>query len=133
DSEESLGPSMVIQRGLLAPDTVWWGGITAFAIGAAFGLVLVVLCGWPLLVIGIFSIAAGYYYTATPVALAYAGLGEITVFIFMGPVIVLGAYYVMALHFSWTAFVASIPIGFLVAGILHANNIRDIESDRLHR
>jgi 1,4-dihydroxy-2-naphthoate octaprenyltransferase len=50
----------------------------------------------------------------------------------MGPVIVMGAYYVMALHFSWTALWASIPLGFMVAGILHANNIRDIESDRAH-
>src|SRR5258705_9353001 len=38
DSEQSLGPSMVIQRGLLTPDQVWRGGIVAFAIGAAIGL-----------------------------------------------------------------------------------------------
>ncbi len=132
DSEESLGPSMVIQRGLLAPDQVWRGGIAAFAIGAALGLVLVYLCGWPILAIGIPSVAAGYFYTARPVALAYVALGELTVFLFMGPAIVVGAYYVMALHFTWGALLASIPLGFLVAGILHANNIRDIDSDRVH-
>ncbi len=132
DSSESLGPSLVIQHGLLGAEQVWWGGIVAFSIGAAIGLVLVYLCGWPILALGIPSIAAGYFYTATPVALAYAGLGELTVFIFMGPVIVMGAYYVMALSFSATALWASIPLGFLVSGILHANNIRDIESDRVH-
>src|SRR5579885_716683 len=132
DSEESLGPSMVIQRGLLAPDQVWRGGIAAFAIGAALGLVLVYLCGWPILAIGIPSIAAGYFYTARPVALAYIAMGELTVFIFMGPAIVVGSYYVAALHFTWGALVASIPLGFFVAGILHANNIRDIDSDRIH-
>jgi 1,4-dihydroxy-2-naphthoate octaprenyltransferase len=92
----------------------------------------VYLCGWPILAIGIPSIAAGYFYTAAPVSLAYIGLGELTVFLFMGPAIVIGAYYVMALSFSWTALWASVPLGFLVAGILHANNIRDIESDSLH-
>jgi 1,4-dihydroxy-2-naphthoate polyprenyltransferase len=132
DSSESLGPSLVIQHGLLRPDQVWRGGVAAFAIGAAIGLVLVYLCGWPILALGIPSIAAGYFYTASPVALAYAGLGELTVFIFMGPVIVMGAYYVMALQFSAGALWASIPLGFLVSGILHANNIRDIESDRAH-
>jgi 1,4-dihydroxy-2-naphthoate octaprenyltransferase len=132
DSPDSLGPSQVIQRGLLTPAQVWWGGIAAFGIGAALGLVLVYLCGWPVLLIGIPSIAAGYFYTASPVSLAYVALGELTVFIFMGPVIVLGAYYVIALGFSWPALAASIPIGFLVAGILHANNIRDIDSDRAH-
>jgi 1,4-dihydroxy-2-naphthoate octaprenyltransferase len=132
DSADSLGPSLVIQQGLLSAGEVWWGGIAAFGIGAVFGLLLVKLCGWPILLIGIPSIAAGYFYTAAPLSLAYAGLGELTVFIFMGPVIVLGAYYVSAMSFSWTALIASVPVGFLVAGILHANNIRDIDSDRLH-
>ena len=132
DSSESLGPSMVIQRGLLAPEQVWRGGIIAFAIGALLGLLLVYLCGWPILAIGIPSIAAGYFYTARPIALAYVALGELTVFLFMGPVIVVGTYYVMALRFTWGAVLASVPLGFLVAGILHANNIRDIENDRLH-
>jgi 1,4-dihydroxy-2-naphthoate octaprenyltransferase len=132
DSNESLGPSMVIQRGLLTPEQVWRGGIVAFAIGAMLGMTLVYLCGWPILAIGIPSVAAGYFYTATPVSLAYIGLGELTVFLFMGPAIVLGAYYVMALTFSWSALWASVALGFLVAGILHANNIRDIETDALH-
>src|SRR5215472_9165601 len=132
DSSESLGPSMVIQRGLLAPEQVWRGGLIAFAIGAVLGLVLVYLCGWPILAIGVPSVAAGYFYTARPIALAYVALGELTVFLFMGPVIVVGAYYVMALHFTWGALLASLPLGFLVAGILHANNIRDIDSDIIH-
>ncbi len=132
DSEQSLGPSMVIQRGLLSADEVWRGGIAAFAVGALMGLVLVYLCGWPILAIGIPSVAAGYFYTASPVSLAYVALGELTVFIFMGPAIVMGAYFVMAMHFSWAAWWASMPLGFLVAGILHANNIRDIESDTRH-
>jgi 1,4-dihydroxy-2-naphthoate octaprenyltransferase len=132
DSEQSLGPSMVIQRGLLSADQVWRGGIVAFAIGALMGLVLVYQCGWPILAIGIPSVAAGYFYTASPVSLAYMALGELTVFIFMGPAIVVGSYFVMAMHFSSSAIWASIPLGFLVAGILHANNIRDIESDTRH-
>jgi 1,4-dihydroxy-2-naphthoate polyprenyltransferase len=132
DSEQSLGPSMVIQRGLLSADQVWRGGIAAFSIGASIGLALVYLCGWPILAIGIPSVAAGYFYTASPVSLAYVALGEATVFLFMGPAIVMGAYFAMALHFSAAALWASIPLGFLVAGILHANNIRDIDSDTRH-
>jgi 1,4-dihydroxy-2-naphthoate octaprenyltransferase len=61
--------------------------------------------------------------------LGYAALGEATVFIFMGPVMVLGAYYAETLHFAWQAFVASLPIALLVAAILHANNLRDIDTD----
>ncbi len=132
DTAESMGSSKVIQQGLLSPEEVWWGGIMAFAIGAAAGLVLVYLCGWPILVIGLASIAAGYFYTAWPAALGYMALGELTVFIFMGPVIVVGAYYVAALRFAWQPLVASLPIAFLVAAILHANNVRDIDMDVLN-
>ena len=132
DSHASLGPSMVIQRGLLTPEQVWRGGIVAFGLGAILGLALVYLCGWTILAIGIPSVAAGYFYTATPVSLAYIGLGELTVFLFMGPAIVLGAYYVMALTCSWSALWASVALGFLVSGILHANNLRDIDTDALH-
>src|SRR5258708_33995937 len=41
DSEQSLGPSMVIHRGLLTPEQVWRGGVVAFAFGAMLGMVLV--------------------------------------------------------------------------------------------
>ena len=132
DLEQTLGPSMAIQRGLLSPEQVWRGGVVAFGLGAAIGLILVYLAGWPILWLGIPSVLAGYFYTAKPVALAYVALGEVTVFIFMGPVIVLGTYFVMAGSFSWTALWASIPLGFVVAGILHANNIRDIDTDTRH-
>src|SRR3984957_5603642 len=118
DSEQSLGPSMVIQRGLLSADQVWRGGIAAFVIGAAIGLVLVYLCGWPILAIGIPSVAAGYFYTASPVSLAYVALGELTVFIFMGPAIVMGAYFVMAMNFSAAALWGAITLGFLDAGVV---------------
>ncbi len=124
------GPSMVIQRGLLSPQEVYWGGVGAFALGSALGLGLVYLCGWPILALGLCSVLAGYFYTARPVSLAYKAWGEATVFVFMGPVIVLGAYYVQRQGFALNPLLLSLPIGFLVAAILQANNIRDLESDR---
>jgi 1,4-dihydroxy-2-naphthoate octaprenyltransferase len=130
DGPHSLGPSGVIQRGLLSPRAVLTGGIVCFAAGSALGLVLVALVGPALLWLGLASVAAGFFYTAAPVSLAYIGLGEVTVFLFMGPAIVMGASYVQVEHWSWTAFVVSLPVAFLVTGILHANNMRDIESDR---
>lgn len=129
---ESFGPSLAIQRRLLTPDQVWYGAIAAFAIGSAIGLVLTYLCGWPVLLIGVLSVAAGYFYTAEPISLAYYALGDVTSFIFLGPAIVLGAYYVMALKFTWGVAAASISIGMLGSGILQANNLRDIESDHIH-
>lgn len=130
DTPETLGPSQVIQRGLLTADEVYWGGIVAFAVGSLFGLILVGLCGWPILALGVVSVLAGYFYTANPVSLAYIALGEATVFVFMGPVIVVGAYYVQREAFALTPLLISLPVGCLVAAILQANNIRDLASDK---
>ncbi|MGH2587596.1 MAG: prenyltransferase, partial [Dehalococcoidia bacterium] len=68
-------------------------------------------------------------YTARPLALGYRALGEVTVFLFMGPVIVVGAAYVQVEGWSTTAFLLSIPVGLLVTAILHVNNIRDMADD----
>lgn len=130
DNAESLGQSGVIQREMLSARAVLAGGIAAFAFGAVVGLVIAAMTGWPVLALGLASVAAGYFYTASPFSLAYRGLGEVVVFTFMGPVIVVGAYYVQTQSWAWEPFVASLAIGLLVAAILHANNVRDIENDR---
>ncbi len=127
---QQAGPSMVIQRGLLSERTVLGSGVLCLLIGAVIGFYLVSKSGLGLLVPGLLSVAAAYFYTARPVALAYLALGELTVFFFMGPMIVLGAYYVQTATVSWEAFLMSLPVALLVTSILHANNLRDIHRDR---
>jgi 1,4-dihydroxy-2-naphthoate polyprenyltransferase len=129
DTPESLGPNRALQQGMLTPTQVFWGGIFCFALGAGLGLYLVAARGFFILWLGILSVLAGWFYTAGPFAFAYIGLGEVVVFIFMGPIMVLGSYFVLAqrapLHVIWLA----VPVGLLVAAILHANNMRDLEGD----
>ncbi len=132
DGPDSLGIGGSIQRGDLTPRQVLTGGILAFAAGAVIGLVLCATTSWELLYLGLASVLAGFLYTGAPVHLAYMGLGEATVFVFMGPVMVVGAYFVQVESWDWEPFVASLPIAFLVTAILQANNLRDIEHDRLH-
>jgi 1,4-dihydroxy-2-naphthoate polyprenyltransferase len=127
---ENFGPGLVIQRGFLKPEQVWWGGIIALVAGSTLGLLLVAACGWPILVRGLIGVGGAYFYTGAPLKLAYRGLGDLMVFALMGPGYVLGAYYVQTLSFSSAAMVASLPMGFLCSGVLQANNLRDIENDR---
>ena len=68
--------------------------------------------------------------TGKPFHLGYKGLGELIVLVFMGPVMVLGSYFVQVQRFELTPLLLSLPVAFLVAAILHANNMRDLESDR---
>lgn len=130
DGPAAIGIGGAIQRGDLTPRQVLLGGLVAFGLGAAIGLYLVSVTGPFIFWLGLLSVLCGYFYTAGPFALAYVGLGEIAVFLFMGPVIVVGSYYVQAGTVTPAVVLASLPVGFLVAAILHANNLRDLESDR---
>lgn len=126
------GSSAVIARGLLTPAQVRAGALACFALGIACGLLLVGLCGWPILALGLPAIAAGYFYAAPPIRLAYRGLGVATVFVFLGPVMVGGAYFVAALHVSAGAAAVAVAVGLTAAGIMHINDVRDYESDVAH-
>ena len=130
DTAESLGPNRALQSGMITPRQVFWGGVVFFAIGSSLGIYLVATRGLFILWLGVFSVLAGWFYTAGPAAFAYTGLGEVIVFIFMGPVMVLGSYFVQTQSVTWDVFLISVPIGLLVAAILHANNMRDVDDDR---
>jgi 1,4-dihydroxy-2-naphthoate octaprenyltransferase len=130
DSDASLGPSKVIQRGLLSPAAVRTGMLAAFGLATVLGLVVVALTNWIVLGLALASLAAAYFYTGGPRPLGYIALGELTVFIFMGPVLIGGAFFVLTETMTYDVLVVAAAMGFLVAAILHANNMRDIDLDR---
>ncbi|HXF81338.1 MAG TPA: 1,4-dihydroxy-2-naphthoate octaprenyltransferase [bacterium] len=130
DAGQPIGPGGAIQRNELTPRTVLAGAVVLFALGGALGLWLVALRGWPILLVGVLSILAGYAYTGGPLPLGYVALGDITVFLFMGVLIVTGAAYVQTGAVLTTAVWASLPVAALVDGILVVNNLRDLENDR---
>lgn len=121
---------MVLQTGEIRSGALLRGGVAAMLLGALCGLVLTAMTDAVLLVVGTLSILAGYAYTARPIALGYRALGEVTVFIFMGPVIVGGAAFVQTETLSRAALLLSVPVGLLVTAILHVNNVRDMADDR---
>lgn len=129
DAPHQLGRGGMIQRGIISPRGILMFGLILLAIATVIGLVIVYLVGWPVLLFALPSLGAAYFYTAGPRPLGYIALGEVTVFLFMGPVILLGSYYVQAGTLSWSALLISIPIALLVTAILQANNIRDMEDD----
>ena len=129
DKPAALGRGGAIQRGIIKPRGIFWFGIVLFVVATALGLVIVWMVGWQVLLFALPSLAAAYFYTGGPKPLGYVALGEATVFIFMGPMIVLGSYFVQTELITWTAFLISVPVGLMVTAILQANNIRDIADD----
>lgn len=130
DALKVAGQGMTIKNKVLSPQSVLMGAVVALVTGALVGLLLLAHSGPLLLWIGIAGVLGAVLYTAGPFPLAYHGLGELAAGILMGPLMVLGAYYVMARAYDPLPLIASLPVMFMVAAILHANNIRDMDADR---
>lgn len=129
DDKKEAGQSLTLKDKALTPNEILIGAIVTIIGGSLIGLYLLSQSGNLLWLIGIGGVLVAITYTAGPFPLAYNGLGEVAVAIFMGPAIVVGAYYVMDTRVDWHLVWASLPIAFMVAAILHANNIRDLKSD----
>ena len=130
DTAQRLGPTRVTQAGLLTPQQVLIGMWVTFGLASLAGAYLAWTAGWPVIAMGIASILAAIAYTGGPYPLGYNGLGEVFVFIFFGPVAVLGTYYVQALSISPLAIWSAVPVGLLITAILVVNNLRDIATDQ---
>jgi 1,4-dihydroxy-2-naphthoate polyprenyltransferase len=120
----------VIVHGLIPARQVLFAAYGLFAAASAIGLYLTYQSGWAVLWIGIIGVLAGIGYTAPPMKYKHVALGELSVFLMWGPLMVEGAYYVQRHALSLNALLVSIPFGTLVALVIFANNIRDIEQDR---
>jgi 1,4-dihydroxy-2-naphthoate octaprenyltransferase len=129
DNADRLGPQRATQQGWITAGQMKRAMWLAFAGATAVGLYLTYVAGWPVLALGLLSIAAAYLYTGGPKPYGYLGLGDFAVFVFFGFGAVAGTYYVQAHSVSPLAWLAAIPIGALATAILVVNNLRDIETD----
>ncbi|MDQ3281892.1 MAG: 1,4-dihydroxy-2-naphthoate polyprenyltransferase [Acidobacteriota bacterium] len=130
DTAERLGPIRVTQAGLLSAETVMRAAWVCLFGAALCGIPLLYRCGWPMLLVGLASIAAAYLYTGGPYPLAYHGLGELFVMIFFGFVAVGGTFYAHSLQLTRSALLAGFAAGALASVLLVINNLRDAENDR---
>jgi 1,4-dihydroxy-2-naphthoate polyprenyltransferase len=130
DTEERLGPVRVTQAGLVSADAVMTAAWVCLLGAALCGIPLILRGGWPMLAIGLASIAAAYAYTGGPYPLAYHGMGEVFVLIFFGFVAVGGTFYAHTLQLTQPALLAGLAAGSLSTVLLVINNLRDVETDR---
>ena len=129
DSVESVGIGGVIVRDELHEKTVLRTAVIFFLFAVILGAYICIRTSWWIAAVGSASMAVGYFYSAGKYPLAYTALGEAAAGIFMGPVIVLIAYFIQQDTITLPAVLLSVPISILVGAILLANNIRDAEGD----
>jgi 1,4-dihydroxy-2-naphthoate octaprenyltransferase len=119
-----------LMEGRLALESVRRAAYALFLLAALIGIALAAARSWAIFWIGLIGTAAGLTYTSEPLKYKYKALGEISVFLMWGPLMVSGAYLVQRQTLSLEAAAISLPFGLLVALVLLANNIRDIPYDR---
>ena len=130
DTDDRLGPPRASAQGWFTSGQVKRAAHLAFLLSFLLGLLLVLRGGWPILLLGLTAIAAGYAYTSGPSPIAYGPYGELYVLCFFGIAAVAGSYYLQTLTLSAGAISLGIALGLPAAAVLLLNNYRDFDTDR---
>jgi 1,4-dihydroxy-2-naphthoate polyprenyltransferase len=104
-------------------------GIITICAGCLLGLYVVFAREFAVLWFGLAGVFFAIFYSLPPFQFAYRGLGELVVGFTFGPLITLGTYLVQAHTITPTVFLASLPLGFIIANVLWINQYPDYEAD----
>ena len=126
DRKESFGSSRVLIDKMFTPPSLFRFGIVLLTVSVFIGFFLLSHSGIHLLWIGLVGFLGTYFYYV----LKYRAFGDLLIFVIFGQLIGLGTAFAMTGTLLWDALLISIPIGFLIVNILHANNTRDILFDK---
>ncbi|WP_084446695.1 1,4-dihydroxy-2-naphthoate polyprenyltransferase [Hymenobacter roseosalivarius] len=139
DSVHREGPMRAVQAGYITPARMKQAmgvfGIAAFLSGLALLWIALGAAGmWILLtflLLGLAAIWAAINYTAGSNPYGYAGLGDVSVFIFFGLVGVGGTYFLQTQTLPLVILLPATTLGCFATAVLNVNNIRDLRSDEL--
>ncbi len=124
------GPgSGAVVRGDISPSQALRAALVFLALGMGCAAWLFVEHGLMVLVLGAAGAFFAVAYTVPSIHLKGRGLGDLAVFLSFGPLPTLGGYWIQSGAFSWIPAYWSLPTALLAAGILHANNWRDMATD----
>jgi len=126
-----VGPARLTGSGAVQPQLVLRAALFSFALTATAGLAIVLLTGqrW-LLAVGAVALFAAWFYTGGKKPYGYQGLGEIVVFVFFGPVAVVGTAFIQLGSIPWETWLTGSAAGLFASAVLLVNNLRDIDQDQ---
>ena len=125
------GGSRSIQMGLISPKGILTVAIIAFTLSAVVGIPLIIKSGLSILWLGLIGFFSGLFYTAPPFKFSSRkGMGELLIGLNFGPLMVAGSALVQTGQLLPEAFLAGIPIGFLIAAVVYMNEFPDYDSDK---
>ncbi len=130
--DHRVGPARLTASRRVAPRTVLTVALVFFALSGLAGVAIVVRTQhWWMLAVGAACIVAAWFYTGGKRPYGYHGLGEVFVFVFFGLVATVGTTFVQVGVVPDEAWLTGAAAGLLACAVLLANNLRDIDQDRL--
>jgi 1,4-dihydroxy-2-naphthoate octaprenyltransferase len=139
DNDNRVGPARTLQSGAITGVQMKRALIITSLLAFACGNYLLWTVFSPksqfaealgMLVLGIAAIASAIKYTVGNNPYGYRGLGDLFVFLFFGPVGVLGTYFLLVGQLETHALWLACTTGFYSTAVLNLNNLRDHENDR---
>ncbi|NNN02214.1 MAG: 1,4-dihydroxy-2-naphthoate polyprenyltransferase [Acidimicrobiaceae bacterium] len=129
--EVRVGPFRLTASNLVKAHVVRNAAYLWFAVAGVGGVWLSDRTTWWLIPIGVSAVLAGWYYTGGTRPYGYYGFGELFVFVYFGLVATVGTAYVQHENIPARAWWLGIATGAMACALLEANNLRDVEGDRL--
>jgi 1,4-dihydroxy-2-naphthoate octaprenyltransferase len=129
DTITSPRASHAVLKGRFTERGAYLFAVSLFAAACAIGIGLAYVRGPAIIALGVLGIVAGYTYTAPPFQYKYKAVGLPMIFLIMGPIMTVGSYYAVSGSADIKSLVLSVPVGLLVAAIVHGNDWRDIGDD----
>jgi 1,4-dihydroxy-2-naphthoate octaprenyltransferase len=124
------GGSRIIQDGLITAESIISVSLALYLLAGVIGYYLYLLMGDVIIFLALAGGFLGFFYSAAPLRHGYRGLGEISVFLGFGPLLVAGAYYVQVQKLSLSMWLISVPAGILIMLVLFVNGFQDREADK---
>lgn len=124
----------VLVHNRVAPGYALVTALGLFAFAAVLGLFLVLLTGWPLLVLGVASLLVAFLYSGGPKPISSTPWGEFFAGFFLGTILWVTVFFVVAGPSWgptdwWRVPLFSLPSFLFIASILTVNNCCDREGD----
>lgn len=105
-----------------------WAGLTGL-LALGFGLALLAHRGWDPLLIG-FVAAGAFFLLAYTWPLKHLALGELTVLLVWGPLMIGGGFYALTGRWSWEVVLAGLPYALGVTTVIFGKHIDKLGPDR---
>jgi 1,4-dihydroxy-2-naphthoate octaprenyltransferase len=121
-----------ILSGLISRSGLQLAILGVLAAGGAIALYLLIVRGAPVAFFTLSGLFLSVFYVAPPLKLKHHGLGEPTVFVVWGPLMICGTYFVTAGTLPSWAWLASLPYALVVMSVLIGKHIdkHDIDASK---